>query len=72
MLLRHEKEDSKAEGGSAGLLIAAQNMRWRRWRKWLESEMYGAIVQAWLEELEGGSFGAKNLEMGRSQRRALE
>jgi len=52
--------------------MAAQDMKWRRWRKWLKSGMYVAIVQARLEELQGGTFGAKNLEMGRSQRKALE
>lgn len=72
MLLREKKEDSEVQEGSASLLIAAQDMRSRSWRKLLESEMYGAIVQARLEELERGSFGAKHLKMGRSQRRALE
>ena len=67
---RESKEDGSSE--SSLLLMAVQDMKWRRWKKWLESGMYGAIVQARLEELEGGSNGAKNLEMGRSQRRALE
>jgi len=70
MLQRELKEEGKLE--STLLVMAAQDMKWRRWKKWLESGMYGAIVQARIGELEGGSVGAKNLEMGRSQRRALE
>jgi hypothetical protein len=34
--------------------------------------MYGAIVQARLEELEEGVIGTKRMEMGRSARKALE
>jgi len=70
MLKAEWKRSGQVESGS--LLMAAQDMKWRRWRKWLESGMYGAVVQARLEELESGNFGAKQWEIGRSQRRALE
>lgn len=54
------------------MLMAAQDMKWRRWGKWLESGMYGPVIQERLEESEGGCFGAKHLEIGRSPRQALE
>ena len=72
MVISHRESKEEGSPESNLLLMAVQDMKWRRWKIWLESEMYGAIVQARLEELEGGSIGAKNLEMGRSQRRALE
>ena len=66
------KEGQGADIGNESLRVAAADMRRRRWHRWLESSMYGAVVQARLDELEDGAIGAKRLDMGRSQRRALE
>lgn len=54
------------------LVKAANDMRRRSWKRWLESGMYGAIVQARLDELETGVVGVGKLKLGRSQKRALE
>jgi len=64
----------QAMGGKMGLEMrrAAAEMRRTRWEKWLKSGMYGTIVQARLDELEDGIMGAKQMEMGRSERRVLE
>ena len=70
MVQREDGDEGRKESG--GLIKAARDMKWRRWRKWLESGMYGAIIQVRLEELEGGGFSGKKLEMGRSQRRAFK
>jgi len=70
MVQREDGDEGRKESG--GLIKAARDMKWRRWRKWLESGMYGAIVQVRLEELEGGRVSEKKLEIGQSQRRAFK
>jgi len=66
------KEGQGAAIGNESLRVATADMRRRKWHRWLESRMYGVVVQARLDELEDGAIGAKKLDMGRSQRRALE
>jgi len=58
--------------GGAVLEVAAMDLRRRRWREWLESKMYGAIVQARLDEIETGKVGAGRMDLGRSAKKALE
>jgi len=67
-----EEELEEQAGNEIGLEQAAKDMRRRRWKKWLESGMYGMVVQARLDELEYGVIGAGQMELGRSQRKALE
>ena len=59
-------------GNGIGLEQAAKDMKRRRWKKWLESGMYGAIVEARLDELEYRVMGAGRMELGRSQKKELE
>jgi len=54
------------------LAEAAKDIRRRRWKAWLKSEMYGTIVQARLDELDNGVFGAKGMDLGRSKRKIVE
>ena len=51
---------------------AASDMRRRRWRNWLESELYGRVVQGRLDELDEGMLGVKRMDIGRSEKRVLE
>ena len=67
-----EEEDLSGGCGKSWSREGGSDMRWRRWKIWLESEWYGIIVQARLNEMDGGVFGAKDLELGRSTQRALE
>ena len=67
-------EEKGVEAGEVDgfLRKAASDLRRRSWRKWLESGMYGKVVQARLDELEGGILGVKRMDMGKSERRILE
>jgi len=47
-------------------------MRRRNWQKWLESGMYGKVVQARLDEQEDGILGVKRMDIGRSEKKVLE
>jgi len=68
-----QKRKSEEElGNRMGLEHAAKNVWRRRWKKWLESGMSGAVMQARLDELDDGYVGAGWMELGRSQRKAQE
>ena len=67
-----ERELEEEWGNRMALEHAAKNVRRRRWKKWLESGMYGAVVQARLDEMDDGCVGAGRMELGRSQKKALE
>ena len=72
-ILRLEAKDSgNGRGEGISWKKAVWDIRRRKWRKWLESRMYGDVVQAKLDEEEQGIVGVKRLDMGRSQRRALQ
>lgn len=63
-----------AEGGQGNSILreAASDIRRRRWQKWLESAMYGGVVQARLDEMEDGMMGARKMDLGRSEKKVLE
>ena len=67
-------QDVGGEIGEIGLGVrrAAAEMSRTRWEKWLQSGMDDTIVQARLGELEDRIMGAKQMEIGRSERRVLE
>ena len=68
-----EKKSVGEMGDANGFLReAASDMRRRNWQKWLESGMYGKVVQARLDEEEDGALGVKRMEMGRSEKKILE
>lgn len=72
--VREEGVEERVEGSGTedkGLREAANDMMRRRWEKWLKSGMYGAVVQARLDEWEG-LMGGKGMKLGRSERRMLE
>ena len=72
MVCNQRAEMGEGQEKKNALVKAGNEMRRRSWKKWLESGMYGAIVQARLDELETGVVGAGKMELGRSQKRALE
>jgi len=67
-----ERELEEELGNRMALEHAAKDVRRRRWKKWLESGMYGAVVQARLDQMDDGCVGAGRMELGRSQKKALE
>jgi len=72
--VREEGVEEMVEGSrteNEGLRKAANEVIRRRWAKWLKSGMYGAVVQARLDEWEG-LIGGKGMKLGRSERRMLE
>ena len=80
-VMRENKEKLNSEGrletelsasGGTVLEMAAMDMRGRRWKDWLESKLYRAIVQAQLDEIETGTVGAGRMDLGRSEKKALE
>ena len=72
MVCNQMAEMGEVQEKENALVKAANDLRRRSWKKWLESGMYGAIVQARLDELETGLVGAGKMKLGRSQKRALE
>ena len=72
-MLAAEKRVMETRADENGVLEkAAKDMRRRRWQKWLESDMYGTVVQARLDEIEAGVVGVKRMDLGRSQKKQLE
>ena len=71
-LVLQEEEVAVMAEENKGLKVAAQELRRWRWRKWLNSGMYGAVVQGRLDELDDRIVGVRWTGLGRSQRRTLE